>query len=247
LTYPVVLNIHGGPAGAESDRFSTILNQNVLASAGYVYLSINFHGSTGYGQPFADSILNNWGSYPFQDLMKGLDHVIRTYPFVDGDRVAAMGASYGGYMVNWINGHTDRFKCLINHAGVFSLVSMYYTLDMMFLETQFGGTPYNRRSMYEKWSPEQFVNKWKTPTLVIHGGRDYRVPEGEGLATFTALQRQGVESKLLYFPDEGHGVANLGNSIRWQKEILAWLDKHMTRVQSLELKRSVRQSPLMQI
>jgi acylaminoacyl-peptidase len=177
--------------------------------------------------------------------MKGLDHVIRTYPFVDGDRVAAMGASYGGYMVNWINGHTDRFKCLINHAGVFSLVSMYYTLDMMFLETQFGGTPYNRRSMYEKWSPEQFVNKWKTPTLVIHGGRDYRVPEGEGLATFTALQRQGVESKLLYFPDEGHGVANLGNSIRWQKEILAWLDKHMTRVQSLELKRSVRQSPLM--
>ncbi|KAL0084076.1 Alpha/Beta hydrolase protein [Phycomyces blakesleeanus] len=219
--YPVAFLIHGGPQGAWSDSWSTRWNPQVFTGAGYVVVAINPHGSTGYGQKFTDDIQRNWGSYPFIDLQKGLDYVLDTNEFLDADRVVALGGSYGGYMINWINGHTNRFKALVNHDGIFSTLNAYYTTDeVYFSEREFGGVPFHtlNRLVYERWSPSNYVQHWQTPTLVIHSGRDYRLVDGEGFATFTALQRQGVPSRLLYFPDENHWVLKPANSLRWHKE-----------------------------
>ncbi|KAJ3037997.1 hypothetical protein HK097_003313 [Rhizophlyctis rosea] len=225
--YPLAFLIHGGPEGAWNDGWSSRWNPQVFTGAGYAVITINFHGSTGYGSRFTRDIIKKWGAAPYKDLMKGLDYALEQYTFIDRRRVAALGASYGGYMINWINGHTNRFKCLVNHDGIFDTRSTYYsTEELWFPELEFGGRPDQRRAakLYDRWNPSAYVKRWKTPTLVIHGEKDYRLPVTEGLATFTALQRKGVPSRMLYFPDENHWVLKPANSLRWHKEVLTWLD-----------------------
>ena len=224
--YPVALAIHGGPQGAVEDHFHYRWNPQAFAGAGYAVVAINFHGSTGFGQAFTDSISGDWGGKPFEDLMKGLDYALATYPCLDANRVAALGASYGGWMINWINGHTNRFKCLVNHDGGFDEFSNYFTTEeLWFPEWEYKGTPWEKTELYDKFSPARYVANWKTPTLVIHGAKDYRLADAEGIATFTALQRRGIPSQLLYFPDENHWVLQPKNSILWHETILAWLQQ----------------------
>jgi dipeptidyl aminopeptidase/acylaminoacyl peptidase len=230
--YPVKFLIHGGPQGAWGDDWSFRWNPELFASptsatpGGYVVLMINFHGSTGYGQKFIDEINGNWGGAPFEDLMKGLDYAEKTYPFIDKDRECALGASYGGYMANWILGHTDRFKCIVSHDGMFNSISAWGTTEeLWFNEWEFKGTPYTNREMYEKWSPNNAAKNFKTPTLVVHGQLDYRLDVSEGLQLFTTLQREGVPSKMLYFPDEGHWVLKPQNSQLWYKTVNDWVDQ----------------------
>jgi dipeptidyl aminopeptidase/acylaminoacyl peptidase len=185
---------------------------------------VDFAGSTGYGQAFTDRIRNDWGGAPYEDLMKGLDYVLATYSFLDRDRVCALGASYGGYMINWIAGKTDRFKCLVSHDGNLDEHSAYYmTEELWFPEWEHGGPAYDNPEGYTKHSPMTLVKNWKTPMLVVHGEKDYRVVFTQGLATFTALQRKGIPSKLLIFPDENHWVLKPQNSILWHETVLAWL------------------------
>jgi dipeptidyl aminopeptidase/acylaminoacyl peptidase len=224
--YPVALVIHGGPQGAIEDHFHYRWNLQAFAGAGYAVIAVNFHGSTGFGQAFTDSISGDWGGKPFDDLMKGLDHALANYPWLDGNRVGALGASYGGWMINWINGHTDRFRCLVNHDGGFDELANYYTTEeLWFPEWEFKGTPWEKPELYEKFSPSRYVANWKTPTLVIHGAKDYRLVDVEGIATFTALRRRGIPAQLLYFPDENHWVLKAKNSILWHETIMAWLDR----------------------
>jgi dipeptidyl aminopeptidase/acylaminoacyl peptidase len=230
--YPVKFLIHGGPQGAWGDDWSFRWNPELFAaptsstSSGYVVIMINFHGSTGYGQKFIDAINGDWGGAPFEDLMKGLDYVEAHYGFIDKDRECALGASYGGYMINWILGHTDRFKCLVSHDGMFNAESAWGTTEeLWFNDWEFKGTPYDNRAGYEKWSPHQYAKNFKTPTLVIHGQRDYRLDVSEGLQLFTTLQMEGVPSKMLYFPDEGHWVLKPQNSQLWYKTVNDWVDQ----------------------
>ena len=224
--YPLAFLIHGGPQGSWEDHFHYRWNPQAYAGAGYVTVAINFHGSTGFGQAFTDAIRRNWGAAPYEDLMKGLDYVIATYGFVDKDRMGALGASYGGYMVNWIAGHTDRFKCLVSHDGEFDTRTSYYTTEeLWFPEWEHGGPPWEADTTHERWSPALFVANWKTPMLVIHGAKDFRLPETEGFSVFTALQRRGIPSKFLYFPDENHWVLKAKNSILWHDTVIAWLDQ----------------------
>jgi dipeptidyl aminopeptidase/acylaminoacyl peptidase len=224
--YPLAFLIHGGPQNSWSDHWHYRWNVQTYAGAGYVAVAIDFHGSTGYGQAFTDSIRTDWGGKPYEDLMKGLDHVLATYPFVDGSRACALGASYGGYMVNWIAGQTDRFRCLVSHDGEFDLRAGYYTTEeLWFPEWDQGGTPWERPENYERWSPHRFVDRWKTPMLIVHGALDYRLPETEGIAAFNALQRRGVPSRFLHFPDENHWVLKAKNSILWHDTVLAWLKR----------------------
>jgi len=235
--YPVKFLIHGGPQGAWGDDWSYRWNAELFAaptsgssisttSSGYVVIMINFHGSTGYGQKFIDAINGDWGGAPFEDLMKGLDYAEKTYPFIDKDRECALGASYGGYAINWILGHTDRFKCLVSHDGMFNAESAWGTTEeLWFNNWEFKGTPYDNRASYEKWSPHQYAKNFKTPTLVIHGQRDYRLDVSEGLQLFTTLQMEGVPSKMLYFPDEGHWVLKPQNSQLWYKTVNDWVDR----------------------
>ncbi len=224
--YPVAFLIHGGPQGSFGNHFHYRWNPQAYAGAGYAAVFIDFHGSTGYGQEFTDAINQQWGGKPYEDLMLGLDHALHVYPFLDGDRVAALGASYGGYMINWIAGQTDRFRCLVNHDGVFDTRSMYFaTEEQWFPEWDFGGTPWTNPEGYAQWNPVEHVGKWKTPMLVVQGALDFRVVETQAFAAFTALQRQGVPSRLLYFPDENHWVLKPRNSIRWHEEVLSWLDR----------------------
>jgi dipeptidyl aminopeptidase/acylaminoacyl peptidase len=228
--YPVAFVIHGGPQGAIEDHFHYRWNPQAFAGAGYAVIAVNFHGSTGFGQAFTDSISGDWGGKPFEDLMKGLDHALANYPWLDGDRVAALGASYGGWMINWINGHTDRFKCLVNHDGGFDEFTNYFTTEeLWFPEWEFKGTPWEKPELFDKFSPSRYVANWKTPTLVIHGAKDYRLVDTEGIATFTALQRRGIPSQLLYFPDENHWVLKPKNSILWHETILAWLERWLKK------------------
>jgi dipeptidyl aminopeptidase/acylaminoacyl peptidase len=223
--YPVILLVHGGPQGQWGDQFHYRWSAQMFASRGYVAVLINPRGSTGYGQKFTDEISGDWGGKPYEDLMKGVDHVLRSYPYLDGGRIAAAGASYGGYMINWIAGHTTRFRCLVSHDGTFDMRSMYGTTEeLWFPEWEFKGTPYQNPELYEKWSPSRFASKFKTPMLVIHGQLDYRLDVSEGFQLFTALQRQGVKSKMLYFPDEGHFVAKPANAELWYKTVLDWID-----------------------
>jgi dipeptidyl aminopeptidase/acylaminoacyl peptidase len=226
IKYPVAFIIHGGPQGANEDHFHYRWNLQAFAGAAYAVIAINFHGSTGFGQTFTDSISGDWGGKPFDDLMEGLDHALAKYPWLDSDRVAALGASYGGWMINWINGHSNRFKCLVNHDGGFDEFSNYFTTEeLWFPEWENKGTPWEKPDLYDKFSPSRYVANWQTPTLVIHGGKDYRLVDGEGIATFTALQRRGVPSQFLYFPDENHWVQHPRNSIVWYETVLAWLQR----------------------
>jgi dipeptidyl aminopeptidase/acylaminoacyl peptidase len=224
--YPVKFLIHGGPQGAWGDDWSYRWNPELFAANGYLVIMINFHGSTGYGQKFIDAINGDWGGGPFEDLMKGLDYAEAHYGFIDKDRECALGASYGGYAINWILGHTDRFKCLVSHDGMFNAESAWGTTEeLWFNDWEFKGTPYDNRSMYEKWSPHQYAKNFKTPTLVIHGQRDYRLDVSEGLQLFTTLQMEGVPSKMLYFPDEGHWVQKPQNSRLWYQTVNDWVDQ----------------------
>ncbi|MGA7575443.1 MAG: S9 family peptidase [Terriglobales bacterium] len=224
--YPVKFLIHGGPEGAWGDDWSYRWNPELFAANGYVVIMINFHGSTGYGQQFIDAINGDWGGAPFEDLMKGLDYAEKTYPFIDKDRECALGASYGGYMANWVLGHTDRFKCIVSHDGMFNTDSAWGTTEeLWFNNWEFKGTPYTNPEMYEKWSPRNAAKNFKTPTLVIHGQLDYRLDVSEGFQLFTTLQTMGVPSKMLYFPDEGHWVLKPQNSQLWYKTVNDWVDQ----------------------
>jgi dipeptidyl aminopeptidase/acylaminoacyl peptidase len=224
--YPVKFLIHGGPQGAWGDDWSFRWNPELFAANGYVVIMINFHGSTGYGQKFIDAINGDWGGAPYEDLMQGLDYAEQTYPFIDKNRECALGASYGGYMINWILGHTDRFKCIVSHDGMFNAESAWGTTEeLWFNDWEFKGTPYDNRESYVKWSPHQYAKNFKTPTLVIHGQKDYRLDVSEGLQLFTTLQMENVPSKMLYFPDEGHWVLKPQNSQLWYKTVNDWVDQ----------------------
>ena len=225
--YPVAFLIHGGPQGSFGNHFHYRWNPQAYAGRGYASVMIDFHGSTGYGQAFTDAIRNDWGGAPFVDLQKGLEAAIAKYPWMDGGRVAALGASYGGYMINWIAGNwPDRFRALVAHDGNLDERFAYYaTEELWFPEWEHGGTPWESPAGYAKHNPVDFVKNWKTPTLVVHGGQDFRVVETGGMATFTALQRKGVPSRFLYFPDENHWVLKPHNSIQWHDTVLDWLDR----------------------
>ena len=228
--YPVKFLIHGGPQGAWGDSWSYRWNAQLFAANGYVVVMINPRGSTGYGQRFIDEINGDWGGNAYIDLMRGLDYVERTYPYVDKDRECALGASYGGYAVNWILGHTNRFKCLVSHDGMFNTESAYGTTEeLWFNEWEFKGTPWNNRELYRKWSPHLFARNFKTPTLVVHSQLDYRLDVSEGFQLFTTLQRLKVPSRMLYFPDEGHWVLKPQNSRLWYKTVNEWVDTYTKR------------------
>ncbi len=224
--YPVKFLIHGGPQGAWGDDWSYRWNPELFAANGYVIVMINFHGSTGYGQKFIDAINGDWGGAPFDDLMKGLDYAEQHYPFIDKNRECALGASYGGYAINWIEGHTDRFKCLVSHDGMFNAESAWgATEELWFNNWEFKGTPYDNRELYRKWSPHEYARNFKTPMLVIHGQRDYRLDVSQGFDLFTTLQMEGVPSEMLYFPDEGHFVLKPQNAQLWYRTVNAWVDR----------------------
>jgi dipeptidyl aminopeptidase/acylaminoacyl peptidase len=230
--YPVKFLIHGGPQGAWGDDWSYRWNAELFAANGYVVVMINPRGSTGYGQAIVDGVNGDWGGKPFTDLMQGLDYAEQHYPFIDKRRECALGASYGGYMANWILGHTDRFKCIVSHDGMFNPESAYgATEELWFNEWEFKGKPWDyygkpdAENPYRKWSPALSAKNFKTPTLVIHGQRDYRLDVAEGFQLFTTLQRLKVPSKMLYFPDEGHWVLKPQNSRLWWKTVNDWVDE----------------------
>jgi len=222
--YPMVYLIHGGPQGQWADAISYRWCAQMFASPGYVVVMVNPRGSTGYGQKFTDEISGDWGGKVYDDLMTGVDSVVAKYSFIDRDRLAAAGASYGGYMINWIEGHPNPFKCLVSHDGDFNTVSSYGTTEeLWFPEWEFKGTPWTNPELYAKWSPSNYVKNFRTPMLIIHGQKDYRVDVSEGFQMFTALQRMNVPSKFLYFPDEGHWVLKPQNSELWYKTVLDWI------------------------
>jgi dipeptidyl aminopeptidase/acylaminoacyl peptidase len=225
--YPVAFVVHGGPQGSLANSWNWRWNAQTFAGAGYGVVMIDFHGSTGYGQAFTDSISGDWGGKPLEDLKLGLAAALKQYPWLDGDHACALGASYGGYMMNWIAGQwPDRFKCIVSHDGIFDNRSMYYsTEELWFPEWENGGPEYSNPAAYAKHNPIDYVNRWKTPALVIHGQLDYRVPDSQGLGVFTALQRQGIPSEFLYFPTENHWVLKPADSIQWYDTVLAWLSR----------------------
>jgi dipeptidyl aminopeptidase/acylaminoacyl peptidase len=222
-----ILYIHGGPQGSFNDSWSSRWNPRVVASQGYAVISVDFHGSTGYGQAFTDAINRDWGGGPLEDLQKGLAAALTLDTQIDGSRACAMGASYGGYMINWIAGNwPDRFKCLVQHDGIFDNRSMYYgTEELWFPRWDYGGSYEDARELYEKWNPANHVDKWQTPMLVVTGEQDFRVPYTQGLQSFTALKERGIPSQLLVFPDENHWVLNAKNSLQWHNTVFAWLDR----------------------
>ena len=225
--YPAMLMLHGGPQGMTGDDFHPRWNLANFAAMGYVVFGINFHGSTGFGQAFTDAIRADWGGKPFEDVLKGTEYLAKL-PFVDGKKICAAGASYGGYLVNWIATHSERFACLISHAGVYNLESKWgSTEELWFPEWEMKGTPYTARARYRKWSPSSYAENLKTPTLVVHGAKDFRVPLEQGLQMFTALQRQSVPSQLLFFPDEDHWVQKPRNIELWWRTVGDWLKRHL--------------------
>ena len=227
--YPAIVLIHGGPQGAWGDAWSYRWNPQMFAARGYVVLMPNPRGSTGFGQKFVEEISGDWAGKVYTDIMNGVD-AFAALPYVDASRMGAAGGSYGGYMVNWILGHTNRFKALVSHAGLFNLHSFYgVTEELWFPEWEFGGTPWENPETYDRWSPHHHVKNFATPTLVTHGELDFRVPIGEGFQLFTALQRRGVPSKMLYFPDEGHWVLKPQNSKLWHETVLGWFDQWLRK------------------
>ncbi|MCD4748587.1 MAG: S9 family peptidase [Thermoanaerobaculales bacterium] len=224
--YPLAFLIHGGPQGSFDDHWHYRWNPEIYAGHGYGMVMIDFHGSTGYGQAFTDAIRGDWGGAPYEDLMKGLDDVLRRHKWIDSDRMVALGASYGGFMVNWIQGQTDRFAALVCHDGNLDEYMAYFdTEELWFPEWEHGGTPWENPEGYRKHSPVNHVANFKTPQLVIHGALDYRVVDTQGLAMFNALQRMDVPSRLLYYPDENHWVLKPMNSIQWHEVVLDWADR----------------------
>ncbi len=225
--YPVAFLIHGGPQGSFGNDFHYRWNPQAYAGAGYAAIMVDFHGSTGYGQAFTDSIRDDWGGKPLDDLQLGLAAALEKYPWLDGDRVAALGASYGGYMINWIAGKwPDRFRCLVCHDGNLCEQLAYFdTEELWFPEWERRGTPWENPRSYQEHNPINLVKHWKTPMLVIHGALDYRVVDTQGMSTFTALQRRGIPSKFLHFPDENHWVLKPANSVLWHETVIGWLDE----------------------
>ncbi|MGH9741330.1 MAG: prolyl oligopeptidase family serine peptidase [Candidatus Acidiferrum sp.] len=228
--YPVLVLLHGGPQTMWSNAWSYRWNAQVFSAPGYVTLMINRRGSTGYGQKFTDEITGDWGGKAYVDVMDGVDYVLKKYPYTDGARMAAAGGSYGGYLADWIATHTGRFKAIISHAGVYDLNSMYATEELWFEEHDMQGTPWTNPESYHKWAPATYaakLGKFKTPMLVIDGELDFRVPYTQSLELFNTLQRQGVPSKLVIFPDEGHWVLKPQNSRFWYKTFLDWLATYL--------------------
>ncbi len=227
-TYPVAFLIHGGPQGSFGNGWSYRWNPQTYAGQGWAVVMIDFHGSTGYGQAFTDAISGDWGGAPLEDLQKGWAAAQQKYAFLDGDNACALGASYGGYMVNWIAGQwNEPWKCLVNHNGVFDTRSMgLVTEELWFTEWEHGGTVAEKPEAYERHNPARHIDKWRVPMLVVAGQNDFRVPLDQSLSSFTALQRQGIESQLLYFPDENHWVLQPQNSVLWHDTVNAWLKRH---------------------
>ena len=225
--YPMIFLIHGGPQGHWSDDFHYRWNLQMFASKGYVVVATNPRGSTGYGQKYEDEISGDWGGKPYVDLMNAYDFALKNFSFIDGKNTFAAGASYGGYMINWIAGHTDRFNALVSHDGMYNAESAWGTTEeLWFNEWEFKGTPIHNRKLYEKFSPSRFIQNCKTPMLIIHGANDFRLSEEQAFQLFTALQRLGVESKFLYFPDETHWVTKPQNAKLWWNTVLDWFDNH---------------------
>jgi len=227
--YPVAFLIHGGPQGSFGDGWSYRWNPESYAGAGYAVVMIDFHGSTGYGQAFCDAISTHWGDRPLEDLQKGWAHALKTYPFLDGDRAAALGASYGGFMVNWIASQWKApWKCLVSHNGVFDARSMgYNTEELWFEEWEQGVSVYDAPAKYDTFNPALHVNDWSVPMLVVHSDKDYRIPVEQGIGLFTALQAKGIESQFLRFPDENHWVLKPQNAMQWHRVVFGWLEKHI--------------------
>jgi dipeptidyl aminopeptidase/acylaminoacyl peptidase len=225
--YPVAFLIHGGPQGSFGNNFHYRWNPQVYAARGYAVVMVDFHGSTGYGQAFTDAIRGDWGGAPFEDLKLGLDAALAAYPWMDGERVAALGASYGGWMIHWIAGNwPDRFRAHVAHDGFLdSRFSYFTTEELWFPEWEFRGTPWENPELYERWNPVRFVDRWRTPTLIVHGALDFRVVETDGIGAFNALQRRGIPSRFLYLPDENHWVLKPHNSILWHETVLDWIDQ----------------------
>jgi len=225
--YPMIFLIHGGPQGAWTDDFHYRWNLQLFASKGYVVVAVNPRGSTGYGQKFCDEISGDWGGKPYTDLMNAYDYAVNNYKFIDKNNTFAAGGSYGGYMINWLEGHETRFNAVVSHAGVFNLESMYGTTEeLWFPEWEYKGTPWTNREMYVKWSPHQYAKNFKTPMLVVHGAYDFRVPESQAFELFTTLQRMGIKSKFLYFPDETHFVSKPQNAKLWWNTIFDWFENN---------------------
>jgi dipeptidyl aminopeptidase/acylaminoacyl peptidase len=222
--YPMIFLVHGGPQGAWDDLFHFRWSAQMFAAPGYVVIMPNPRGSTGYGQKFTDEISGDWGGKVYQDLMNAYDYAIKSYSFIDANRTAAAGASYGGYMMYWMMGHTDKFKCVVSHDGVFNAISMYgSTEEIWFTNWEYKAAPWLIRDAYDRWSPHNFAQNWKTPILIVHGQQDMRVDLSEGLQAFTVAQLKGIPSKFLYFPDEGHWVLKPLNSELWYKTVLEWI------------------------
>jgi len=230
---PLAFLIHGGPQSSWYDAWSYRWNYQVFAAQGYAVIAINFHGSDSYGQNFTNSIIGQYGTLPFYDLELGLTAALERYDYIDENRTAALGASYGGYMINWIAGHqnmSQRFKTLVCHDGLFDMRGMAYsTEELWFSEHDAGNfTPYDNPQAFEEFNPVNYVANWTQPMLIIHGGRDYRVPDTQGIGAFTALQRRGIPSRLLYLPNENHWTLNPFNSLKWYEEVLDWIN-HWTK------------------
>lgn len=226
--YPMAFLVHGGPQGSFGNMFNERWNAQMYAAKGYAVVMVDFHGSTGYGQAFTDSISRDWGGKPLIDLQKGFEYIVQAQPWIDGNRACALGASYGGFMMNWIAGNwPDGFKCLVNHAGLYDMPSFYgSTEELWFPEFDLGGTAWDPAADYHKFNPAAHADKWQTPMLVIHGLKDYRVPYAQGLGAFTNLQRKGIDSRLVVFPDENHWILKPDNRVRWYNEVFQWLEKY---------------------
>ncbi|KAK4231767.1 dipeptidyl peptidase [Podospora fimiseda] len=226
--YPLAFLIHGGPQGAWADSWSTRWNPAIFAEQGYVVVAPNPTGSTGYGMALQNGIRGEWGGRPYKDLEKAFEYIEENLGYVDTDRAVALGASYGGYMINWVQGHPlgRKFKALVNHDGVFSTLNQWTSEELFFPIHDFKGTLYDNREEYAKWDPALYLNEWATPQLIIHSELDYRLPVTEGLAVFNVLQAKKVESKLLVFPDENHWVLKAENSLVWHREVLGWINKY---------------------
>ena len=236
--YPIAYLVHGGPQGSFGNMFHYRWNAQLWAAQGFAVVMVDFHGSTGYGQKFTDSIARDWGGKPFEDLQKGLAYITKKQPWLDADNACALGASYGGYMMNWFAGHwPNRFKCIVNHAGLFDMPSFYQaTEELWFPEHDMGGAGFSLTTAtgkapvsddYTKFNPSAFVSQWKTPTLVIQGELDYRVPYAQSLGAFTALQRQGIPSRLVMFPGEDHHIRNPDNLVKWYGEVFDWMNTYL--------------------
>ncbi len=229
--YPIAFIVHGGPQGSFGNMFNYRWNAQLWAAQGYGVVMIDFHGSTGYGQAFTDSIARDWGGKPLEDLKKGLAYITEQQPWLDKDNACALGASYGGFMMNWIAGNwNDGFKCLVNHAGLFDMPSFYgSTEELWFPEHDMGGPVWDKSADYHKFNPAAFTDNWKTPMLVLHGLKDFRVPYAQGLGAFTTLQRKGIPSRLVIFPDENHWILKPANAERWYNEVFSWMKQHTAK------------------